>query len=599
MNISMSAPWESPPIADYALLGDTRTAALVSSAGSIDWMCVPNFDREPVFGRLVGGPRSGSFSITVADLVELRRSYADSTAVLDTDLVSTGGVGRLTEAMVVDVSGRLLPQLILVRRVRCTSGSLRLTVVFDPKLGWRQTSPRAARRARALVCDWGSLAIALQSWPDLGLVPGQPAEIDVPAGTSLTLVMTLADRSPVTLVAEKDARELVEDTTRWWNSWSEKITYEGPFREAVLRSLITLQLLTFGPSGAPVAAATTSLPEVLGGSRNWDYRYSWPRDASIGLAAFLALGQQDLAHSYLHWLLHASRLKRPRLQVLYTVFGKPSPREREIEGVDGYRGSLPVREGNAAFTQHQLDVYGWVLDAAWLLTRAGTKLHPEFWRALAGFADTTARCWRDPDAGIWEIRQEQSHFVHSKLMAWLCLDRALRIAADRRTQQRRVRLWQRERDLLAATIKDRGFDPARSTYVRAFDSSDLDAALLLLPILEFEDDPARVHGTISAIREELGVGDGLIFRYRSESDGLKGSEGAFLPCSFWLVQALARIGRRDEALETFEGLLRLANDVGLYSEEIDPESKQLLGNFPQAFTHAALIQAALSLRDQG
>jgi GH15 family glucan-1,4-alpha-glucosidase len=410
--------------------------------------------------------------------------------------------------------------------------------------------------------------------------------------------MTLSDRTPVVLVPPENAVSLLEETDRWWREWVGSTSYEGPFPDSVLRSLITLQLLTFAPSGAPVAAPTSSLPEVIGGTRNWDYRYSWPRDASIGLGAFLGLGKLELAHSYMHWLLHASRLKRPRLQVLYTLYGKSSPKEHGIEGVPGYQRSLPVRVGNAASTQHQLDVYGWVLDAAWLLTRAGRHLHGEFWRALSSFADYVAKHWREPDAGIWERRGDPEHHVHSKIMAWLCLDRALKISATQRTRKARKVRWKTESDRLAADIKERGFDSARSSYVRSYGSKDTDAALLILPLLEFEDDPARVSGTIEAVRDELGAPDGLVYRYIPESDGLGGREGAFLPCSFWLVQALARSGQREEAVQLFEQLLGLANDVGLFAEEMDPDSKEHLGNFPQAFTHATLIQAALSLSPQ-
>ena len=583
----------APPIADYAIVGDTRTAALVSSAGSIDWMCVPAFDGRPVFGRLLGD--GSAFHVEIDGLVESRRSYRHDSAVLETVVKAETGTGRRTDAMVVDVSGRLLPQTILVRRIECGRGSLRVRVDFDPMLGLPGHAPRATRRTGALVCEWGSLAIGLQTSPDLALEAGTETAVVIPAGEALTLVMTLADRAPVVFLSPETATDLVEETDRWWREWVGSISYDGPFPDSVVRSLITLQLLTFAPSGAPVAAPTTSLPEVVGGTRNWDYRFSWPRDASIGLAAFLGLGKPELAHSYLHWLLHASRLKRPRLQVLYTLYGKTSPIEREVEGVPGYRGSLPVRVGNAASTQHQLDVYGWVLDAAWVLTQAGQHLHGEFWRALSGFADYAAEHWRQPDAGIWERRAKPEHHVHSKLMAWLCLDRALRISSTRPTRRARKMRWLQQRDELARDIKERGFDTDRSTYVRSYGSKETDAALLILPLLEFEDDPEKVEGTIAAIRAELEVSDGLVYRYVPESDGLGGREGAFLPCSFWLVQALARSGRREEAAGLFERLLGLANDVGLFAEEIDPGSMEQLGNFPQAFTHATLIQAALSL----
>lgn len=588
-----------PSISDYALIGDTRTAALCSSSGSIDWMCAPGFDSDPIFGKLIGGPTAGSFAVTVEDVVTARRTYKDDSAVLETNIRTPDGTGSLVEAMAIEVTGALLPQTVLVRRLRCETGRLQMRILFDPKLGLPGRPPRTARRCGALVCDWGSLAVSLQSFPDLEISAGTEIAVDLSAGSDLTLVMGIADRAPAIFLSPDGVDEVLTETQLWWERWSADIDYDGPFRTAVLRSLITLQLLTFSPSGAPVAAPTTSLPEVIGGTRNWDYRYSWPRDASIGLAAFLAVGRPELAHSYMHWLLHANRLSRPRLKVLYTMYGKPPPEEREITDVPGYRGSLPVRIGNEARTQHQLDVYGWVVDAAWLMTDSGHELHGETWRAVRGVADVVADRWQEPDSGIWEVRGDPLHYVHSKMMAWLCLDRALRIAEARKdTPSKSTRRWTQQRDRIRTDVRAHGYDSATGSYVRSYGSTGLDAALLILPILEFEDHPERVTGTIAAIRRELETG-GLVFRYPPDSDGMAGREGAFLPCSFWLVQALARTGRREEASDLFERLLGMANDVGLFSEEIDPSSGELLGNFPQAFTHATVIQAAMSLDRKG
>jgi GH15 family glucan-1,4-alpha-glucosidase len=447
-----------------------------------------------------------------------------------------------------------------------------------------------------LICEWGPLAVGFQAFPDIELVVGEEFPVRVPAGSDLVLVMTIADRCPAILLDLETANGLLDETSRWWQKWSANIDYDGPLRDAVIRSFVTLQLLTFAPSGAPIAAPTTSLPEEIGGSRNWDYRYSWPRDASIGLAAFLDIGKPELAHSYMHWLHHGSRLSRPRLNVLYTMFGKPPPKERDLDGVPGYRASRPVRMGNEARVQHQLDVYGWVVDAAWLLTRSGRRLHGETWRAIKGMANFVADHWEEPDSGIWEVRGEPRHYVHSKMMAWLSLDRASRIAEARGVPSRQIQKWGRERDRIRSAVLKHGFDESRNSYVRFYGSDDVDAALLILPVLEFEDHPQRVQGTIDAIRQDLEIEPGLLFRYRRGSDDLAGGEGAFLPCSFWLVQALAHTGRKAEASQLLESLVAKANDVGLLSEEIDPESGELLGNFPQAFTHATLIQAALSLQ---
>ncbi|HWL65525.1 MAG TPA: glycoside hydrolase family 15 protein, partial [Actinomycetota bacterium] len=554
------------PIADYALIGDTRTAALCSSQGSIDWLCVPRFESDPVFGRLIGGERAGRFFIAPEGVRSTSRSYRRDSAVLDTTWRTETGELILTEGMVLDVQKRLLPQALLVRRVRCTNGTATLRINFDPKLGLPGRSPRSERRNGDLVCTWGSLAVALRSQPDLALRPGQERIVELRAGEQLTLVMTMADRAPLVLISPDAAFAELARTDAWWQQWSSGLSYEGEFRDPVARSLITLRLLTYSPSGAPVAAPTTSLPEVLGGSRNWDYRLSWPRDASIGIGAFLGVGKTEEAHSFMHWLLHASRLTRPRLGVLYTIYGKPGPMETDLNEVAGYEGSRPVRTGNAASSQHQLDVYGWVVDAAWLLSHSNKGLQSETRRAVAGLANFVSRTWREPDAGIWEVRGEPRPYVHSKLMAWVTLDRAIRIDQNNGGRSRRHRHWVAERAALALDIQEHGYSAKHNTYVWRYGSEQVDAALLILPIVEFENTTsARLAGTVAAIRRELDAGDGLLYRYAPGADDLDGAEGAFLPCPFWLVQALARVGQIEEAKGLFERLLGLANDVGLFS----------------------------------
>jgi len=584
-----------PAIGDYGLIGDGRTAALCSSQGSIDWLCVPRFDSDPVFGRLVGGERAGSFSIRVDGVRETVRRYRDRSAVLETTWRTGSSEVRLTEGMVLDVSSSLIPQLVLVRRLETRGAPTVARIRFDPRRGFPGATPRTERRSNLLVCSWGPLVLGLLVEPDFPLVPSEEIDVPLDPATPLTFVLTLADREPIIHISSESALRALEATDNWWREWCRGVRYQGPQDREVLRSLITLRLLTYAPSGAPVAAATTSLPETIGGSSNWDYRFSWPRDASIGLSAFLSLGKPEEARSFIAWLLHASRLTRPRLHVLYTLDGNPGPAEREIPEAAGYRGSRPVRVGNAASHQHQLDVYGWVLDAAWGMVRSGLRLHAETWRGMSGLADFVTETWRRPDASMWEVRGEERHYVHSKLMGWLALDRAVRIGGTHRTRRHRVERWQSERDALAADVRARGFDPQRGSYVRSYGAHDLDAALLLLPALGFEEPGSRrLSGTVSAIRAELGTGP-FVYRYPpSESEA--GTEGAFLACSFWLVDALARLGRMDEAERVFEGLLVHANDLGLFAEEMDPATGEHLGNFPQGLTHAALIQAALSLR---
>jgi GH15 family glucan-1,4-alpha-glucosidase len=418
----------------------------------------------------------------------------------------------------------------------------------------------------------------------------------VEPGRPLTLALSVSDRQPLVLVDPEQAFDVLETTDQWWRRWASRIKYAGPRSGSVSRSLITLRLLTYAPSGAPVAAPTTSLPEVPGGGRNWDYRFAWPRDAGIGASAFLAVGLSDEAHSFLHWLLVASRLTRPRLHVLYTLDGKPGTDEEELPGVRGFEDSRPVRIGNEAATQHQLDVYGWVIDAAWALADSSGPLHGATWRGMRGLADFVAERWRDPDAGIWEMRQDPTHHVHSKLMAWLALDRAIRMSHAHPVRRAQRRRWDEQREALAVDVRTRGFDEELGSYVRAYGSRELDAALLTLPIMEFDPPTSpRVSGTVDAVRRALSAGGPLLYRYLPGSDGLEGREGAFLPCSFWLVQAMARIGRLSEAESLFEALCSRSNDVGLYAEEMDPTTGDQLGNFPQALTHGALVQAALAL----
>jgi GH15 family glucan-1,4-alpha-glucosidase len=587
------------PIEDYGLLGDTRTAALVSSDGAIDWLCAPRFDGDPLFGRLLGGPEAGSFRLgPTSPSRVVRRRYLPGSATLETVWETDGGRLVLTEGMVAEVTGKLLPTTLLVRRLSAQGGPLQAQIEFDARLGERRRPPRSTYRGAVLVCQWGSLAVAVQTAPRLRLEPGHLQQITVSPERPVTVVVAVASREPLIHVDPEAAwHTLVEDQRRW-QTWSDGIDYQLPQRDAVVRSLLTLRLLTYSPSGAPVAAPTTSLPEHPGGVRNWDYRFAWPRDASIGIGAFLGVGKTQEARLFMAWLLHATRLDRPRLPVLLTLHGKHPPAERELAGWPGYAGSRPVRVGNDAADQHQLDGYGWVLDAAWLLTRAGERLYSETWRAMRGFADRVAQRWSEPDAGIWEIRGDAAHHVHSKLMAWLALDRALRIAAELGASHRRRQRWRTQRDAIAAELTSRGFDANKGTYTRSYGSSDLDAAVLVLPLLGIEPpDSPRVHGTIDAIRRELRASGPLLYRYPPGQDGLPGTEGAFLPCSFWLAQALAKTGRRTEASELLAELVALASPLGLYAEEMDPISRHHLGNYPQALTHAALVQAALALKD--
>ena len=590
------SPVRTVPIGAYGMVGDTRTAALVAPDGSVDWLCAPRFDSPPLFGRLVGGPDGGSFRLAPAGRVlATGRRYLPGTATLVTTWAVDGAELELTDALVADVEGRLLPATLLVRRVTCRAGPARLDVRLDPRFGYRQRrAARVRRSAGALVWEAGDLAVAATTnRADLAL--DRPAEIELGPGESLTVVLAVSSREPLVVVPPASALEVLAGDENRWRLWCSGLHVPLGL-DVVERSLMTLRLLTYSPSGAPVAAPTTSLPELLGGERNWDYRYAWPRDASIGIAAFLDARRHEEARAFLAWLLHASRLTRPRLPVLFTVHGQPGPPEHLLPWA-GYAGSRPVRRGNAASTQHQLDGYGWVIDAAWLLAATGHGLYAETWRTLRGMADHVARSWQLPDAGIWEKRGEPLQHVHSKLMAWVALDRALRIGDARgEAGGRRAAGWRHQREALAADVRRHGFDERRGAYTAGYGSPDLDAALLLLPRLGFEPRTgSRVLGTVDAIRRELGAGGPLVHRYLPGTDGLEGGEGAFLPCSFWLVEALARTRRRDQAVEVFEQVCGLGGELGLFGEEMDPGTREHLGNYPQALTHSSLVQAAAAL----
>jgi GH15 family glucan-1,4-alpha-glucosidase len=583
------------------MIGDTRTAALVGSDGSIDWMCIPSFDGSPVFGRLVGGVAAGRFRMGPnAPATVIDREYRHETATLRTTWVTDAGRLTLTEAMVSEVAGRFLPTTLLVRRLSAVEGPVEVGIEFDPRLGERHVAPRVERRGDVTVCSWGAEAMALTCSANLDLEPGGTHTVTIEAGEDLTIVVGVADHEPLIYVDPARAWAAVCDDERGWRSWCADIPDDIPHRDTVVRSLLTLRLLTYSPSGAPVAAPTTSLPEDPGGIRNWDYRFAWPRDASIGIGAFLGVGKDDEARHFLAWLLHASRRDRPRLPVLLTLHGRHPRGEGEMTGWPGYANSRPVRVGNGAADQHQLDGYGWVIDAAWLLTAAGHGLYTETWRALRGFVDEVVARWRDPDAGIWEVRGDEAHHVHSKLMAWLALDRALAISATQRTPKRQQDAWRRERAALAADIAAHGYNDVVGAYTRTYGSDDLDAAVLVLPLLGVEPAASeRIRSTVAAIRRELGAGGPLVYRYPPGEDGLPGGEGAFLPCSFWLVQALALTGDVSEARSVFDELVAMAGPLGLFAEEVDPETGAFIGNFPQALSHASLVQAALALRGAG
>jgi GH15 family glucan-1,4-alpha-glucosidase len=586
------------PIHEYALIGDGRTVALIARDCSVDWLCLPNVDSPSVFARVLDAERGGSFRLEPTARFEAERRYLEGSNVLETTFTTAEGRVRVTDAMTLTDSAQISPMRELVRKVEPLAGTVKLRWAFEPRFGYGRAKTRIERRASRWFAHAGADALVFGlcdagegSLKD-GVVTG---ELALAPGKSALFSLAAADREPAVVPGRDDSERRLEHTKRFWPEWVGRLNYEGSWPEAVRRSVLALKLLTFAPSGAIIAAPTTSLPEWIGGGRNWDYRFTWLRDACFTLDALLRLGFHDEAHAFFWWLMHASRLTQPRLQILYRIDGSEHTNEIELSELSGYRGSSPVRIGNGARDQVQLDVYGGVLEAIWLYARAVGRLDGDTGKEVAKIADYVVEHWRDKDNGIWEVRDERTDYIQSKGLCWVALDRACSLAEMDLIPDRIAR-WRAAADELKAWVDEHGWDDERESYVRAPDVRELDASLLTLAVLGYDHPRSeRVAGTIAAVERELREGP-YVYRYRG-SDGLAGEEGAFLTCSFWLVDAYARTGRLDDANALMDELVGLANDVGLYAEEIDPRTGEFLGNFPQGLTHLALINAAVSVAD--
>jgi len=576
------------PIAAYAAIGDGRTVALVGTDGAVDWLCLPDLDSPSVFGKLLDPNRGGSFELAPAEPCEASRRYDGETNVLETTFETASGVVRVTDALTLPRPG-LAPGRELVRRVRGLSGAVPLRWSVRPGYAYGLGKMRLGRRSGRPVATAGEDAISVSTW-DAGepRLEGGAIEADfrLQAGGHATLVLGFDRQEPLVLPSRNEAEGRLDATRRFWERWVGERSYSGPWRDEVLRSALVLKLLMHSPTGAIAAAPTTSLPEVPGGDANWDYRYCWVRDSAFTLDAMVELGCDEEAHAFLWWLMHASQLTHPELRVLYGLKGETNVEERELP-LAGYRGAQPVRVGNEAAEQLQLDVYGDLFETAWLYVKGGHELDPDTCGRLAETADLVCEIWRKRDAGIWEVRGETQQYTHSKILCWVALDRACKLAEEGYLSADKAGRWRREANAMTQFVQERCWSDEKQSYVRRIGSQELDASILLAPPTGFGNGDGRMRSTVDAVRRELAAGP-LVFRY-------DGEDGAFLACSFWLVSALATTGRSDEASELMEELLPLANDVGLYSEEIDPESGDLWGNFPQGLTHLALIGAALAI----
>jgi GH15 family glucan-1,4-alpha-glucosidase len=583
-------------IRDYTAIGDGRTVALVGRDGAIDWLCLPDLDSPSLFGALLDSERGGRFLVVPTIPYEIERRYLPQTNVLETTFRTDEGVVRVTDAMTLPLQG-LSPYRELARRIDGISGRVSMRWSVEPRFDYGSRAPNFASRGGVPVAANGRDAVAVIAW-DAGEVEVMPQTVSAGfvtlPGRSSLIVLSVAHQEPLVFPARKEVESRLEATVCSWRDWARSRDYGGPWHAAVLRSALALKLLVFAPSGAIAAAATTSLPEELGGSRNWDYRFSWPRDAAFTLQALLSLGCDREARAFFFWLLHASQLTHPRLQVLYRLNGRAEAEEKELP-LAGYGQSRPVRIGNGAAGQVQLDVYGEVLSAAALFAQFG-RLDRDHAGRLAEVADCVCELWREPDAGIWEVRSEASHFTQSKMMCAVALDHAVALAEAGHLPAEHLARWRLESTLVRDFVESNCYSDSKRSYTRVAGDDELDSSLLLAVLASYDRaDAPRLLGTVDAVRRELARGP-LVHRYAGD-DGLPGEDGAFVACSFWLVEALARQGRIDEAAALMDELVGLANDVGLYAEEIDSATGAFLGNFPQGLSHLALINAAVALAE--
>ena len=579
----------SLPIENYALIGDCHTAALVGNDGSMDWLCLPRFDSGACFAALLGGPEHGRWLLApAAKATQVRRSYRGDTLILETEFDTEEGSVRVIDFM--PLSDKRWD---VVRIVEGLSGRVNMRMELSVRFDYGSIVPWVHRSQGVLLLTAGPDTLELTASVAIeGENMHSVAEFCVSAGERESFVLNYRP-SHLDVSEAIDAERELSETEGQWKEWCGRCTYRGPWRAAVARSLLTLKALTYKPTGGVIAAPTTSLPEWPGGARNWDYRYCWLRDATFTLNVLLLTGYEEEAAAWREWLLRAVAGSPDDLQILYGVTGVRRLDEYELAWLPGYEKSAPVRIGNAAARQFQLDVYGEVMDTLHLARIAGLPPEPEAWQVQVALLKFLEAHWQEADEGLWEIRGPRRHFTHSKVMAWVAFDRAIK-DAEQDGLEGPIERWRQVRDAIHAQVCEKGFDAGRNSFVQSYESAYLDASLLLIPQVGFLPvDDSRVLGTIAAIERDL-VADGLVLRYSTATkvDGLPAGEGAFLPCSFWLADCYLLTGRREEGRALFERLLSLSNDVGLFAEEYDPRDKRMLGNFPQALTHMALVNTA-------
>jgi GH15 family glucan-1,4-alpha-glucosidase len=579
-------------IEDYALVGDCHTAALVGKDGAIDWLCLPRFDSGACFAALLGTEDNGRWSIAPqGEVKQVTRRYRGGTLILETDIETAEGAVTIVDCMPPRTAAPDLVRIVVGRRGKVPM-RMRLVIRFDygSIVPWVRRTEKGIRAIAGPDLVEICTPVAMR-----GEKLTTVAEFDVAEGERIPFVLSWqpSHEKPHCL---SDAERVVRETEAWWRQWSSRCTYEGPYREQVVRSLITLKALTFAPTGGVVASPTTSLPEQIGGVRNWDYRYCWVRDATFTLYALMMCGHTEEALAWREWLLRAVAGDPAQINIMYGLAGERRLTEFELPWLAGYEGSKPVRVGNAAHKQLQLDIFGEVMDALHVARKNGLECDENAWRVEQQLLEHLEKIWRDPDEGIWEVRGPRRDFTHSKVMAWVAADRAVK-AIERFGLPGDAARWRKLRDEIHASVCQHGFNPQLNSFVQYYGCDETDASLLMLPLVGFlkPDDP-RLRGTVELVERTL-LRAGFVERYQTHSDvdGLPPGEGSFLPCSFWLADNYWLLGRKDEARDLFERLIGLTNDVGLIAEEFDSKRKRLVGNFPQAFTHVALVNTALNL----
>jgi GH15 family glucan-1,4-alpha-glucosidase len=592
-----------PPIADYGLIGDCHSAALVSCSGSIDWCCLPRFDSDSCFGRLLDWHKGGYFAIAPVGSYRVKREYRGDSLILVTTFTTRTGEAQLVDFFSMRTGGRLRPRRELVRVIHGVRGHVSFDVAVVPRFDFGEVKPWIHVSGHGGFAAVGSNA-GLRIFADVPLQPGNDhdlhARVEVRPGVRYHLGLVFfrpADTHKPRPVRQELAnlRAHYVETKTWWETWSSKIRYRDGHGASILRSAIVLKALSYAPTGAIAAAVTTSLPETVGGERNWDYRFCWVRDSIFTVHALSTLGLGAEADGVRRFIQRSAAGNANELQVLYGVDGKRRLPEIVLNDLEGWRASRPVRIGNAASTQFQSDMYGLVVELSWRWSEHGVRPEKDYWDFLVAIVEAAIEKSRLPDRGIWEVRSQPRHFVHSKVMCWAAVDGGVALA-EKYSLSAPMERWRQERDNLRTNIETHGIDHDRGIFVRSYGSNEVDASLLLLPGVDFvRFDDERMVRTTDAIRKEL-ASDGLILRYKDQ-DGLKGREGVFLCCTFWLAECLARQGRRREALQAFKHAAAAANDLGLFTEQYSPSSKEMLGNFPQGLTHLAHISAALALEE--